>query len=99
MVDISDEERADIEDYVAYACRTAGFASMSDVPLSAIEEHNNELSLTAIHNAVFAIVLSGKYEKRGKIITRKGDILDALTTNERTLPLDRQMHSARIASL
>jgi hypothetical protein len=78
MIDISDEERADIEDYVANACRTAGFASMSDVPLSAIEEHNNELSLTAIHNAVFAIVLLGKYEKRGKILTRKGDTLDAL---------------------
>jgi len=78
MVDISDEERAAIEDYVANACQTAGFASMSDVPLSAIEDHNNELSLTAIHTAVFAIVLSGKYEKRGKIITRKGNTLDAL---------------------
>ena len=76
MLDISDEERSIIEDYVANACRTAGFASMSDVPLSAIEEHNNELSLTAIHNAVFAIILSGKYEKRGKIITSKGDTLD-----------------------
>jgi hypothetical protein len=78
MVDISDEERAAIDDYVANACHMAGFASMSDVPLSAIEDHNNELSLTAIYNAVFAIVLSGKYEKRGKIITRKGDTLDAL---------------------
>ena len=77
-VDISDEERTAIEDYVANACHTAGFASMSDVPLSAIDDHNNELSLTAIHNAVYAIVLSGKYEKHGKIITRKGDTLDAL---------------------
>jgi hypothetical protein len=78
MVDTSDEERAAIEDYVANACQTAGFASMSDVPLSAIEGHNSELSLTAIHNAVFAIVLSGKFEKRGKIVTRKGNTLDAL---------------------
>jgi hypothetical protein len=77
-VDISDEERAVLEDYVDNACHTNGFASMSDVPLIAIEDHNNELSLTAIHNAVFAIALSGKYEKRSKIITRKGDTLDAL---------------------
>jgi hypothetical protein len=79
MVDISDEERTDIEEYVAAACRTAGYASISDVPLREIEEHNNELTITAIHNAVFAIVLADKYEKRGKIITRKGDTLDALS--------------------
>lgn len=79
IVDISDEERAVIEDYVAAACRTVGYASMSDVPLGEIKEHNHELTITAIHNAVFVMVLSGKYEKRGKIITRQGDILDALT--------------------
>jgi hypothetical protein len=78
MVDISDEERANIQDYVDSACRTTGYASMSDIPLSAIEDHNNELSLTAIQNAVFTIVLSGNYEKHGKIVTRKGDTLDAL---------------------
>ncbi len=79
IVDISDEERAVIEDYVAAACRTVGYASMSDVPLGEIKEHNHELTITAIHNAVFVMVLSGKYEKQGKIITRQGDILDALT--------------------
>lgn len=79
MVDVSAEERADIADYVAAACRKAGFAALSDVPLGKIAEHNNELSHTALHAAVFAMVLSGKYEKRGKIITRKGDTLDALT--------------------
>ena len=78
MIDISDEERAKIEDYVAAACRTDGYASISGVPLDDIVEHNNELTPTAIHNAVYAIVLSGKYEKRGKIITLQGDILDAL---------------------
>jgi len=78
IVDISDEERANIQDYVDSACRTTGFASMSDIPLNAIEDHNNELSLTAIQNAVFTIVLSENYEKHGKIVTRKGDTLDAL---------------------
>jgi hypothetical protein len=79
MVDISDEEQADIEDYVANTCRAVGYASISDVPLGEIEERNFELKLTAIHNAVFAIILADKYNKRGKIITRKGDTLDALT--------------------
>ena len=78
MVDISDEERCEIENYVANACRMVGYASISDVPLGELEEHNYELTLTAIHNAVFAIVLSNRYNKRGKIITRKGDTLDAL---------------------
>lgn len=79
MVEISDEERASIQNYVASACRTEGYVSLSDIPLGEIKEHNYELTLTAIHNALFEIVLSDKYEKHGKIITRKGDLLDALT--------------------
>ena len=79
VVDISDEEQTSIEEHVANTCRRVGYASISDVPLGKIEERNHELSLTAIHNAVFAIVLSAKYNKRGKIITRKGETLDALT--------------------
>jgi hypothetical protein len=79
MIDISDEERVKIEEYVAIACRTVGYASMNDVPQNEISEINNELSLTAIHNAIFEIVLSNNYDKRGKIVTRKGDTLDALT--------------------
>lgn len=79
MVDISAEERADIEDYVAAACRKVGYVSMSEVPLGNIAEHNNELTITAIHTAVFVIVLSDRFERRDKIITRKGDTLDALT--------------------
>ncbi|MFC1974474.1 hypothetical protein ACFLVA_00485 [Chloroflexota bacterium] len=78
-VDVTDEERAAIADYVAVACRTDGYASLSDVPLGEIEDRNYELTLTAIHNAVFEIVLADKYDRRGKIITRKGDTLDSLT--------------------
>jgi len=79
-VDVTDEDCASIVDYVAIACRTDGYASLSDVPLGEIEERNYELTLTAIHNAVFWIVLANKYDRRGKIITRKGELLvDALT--------------------
>ena len=78
-VDITDEESAAIADYIATACRTNGYASISDIPLGDIDERNFELTLTAIHNAVFGIILSDKFDRRGKIITRKGDTLDALT--------------------
>jgi len=78
-VDISDEEQTDIANYVANTCQSFGYASICDVPLGEIEVRNFELTQTAIHNAVFAIVLSDKYDKRGKIVTRKGDTLDALT--------------------
>ncbi len=77
-VDITDEEQTAIVDFVATAYLKTGYASLNDIPLSEIRERNYELTLTAIHNAVFAIVLADKYDKRGKIIIRKGDILDAL---------------------
>lgn len=89
-VDVTDEECAAIADYVAVACRTDGYASLSDVPLGEIEDRNYELMLTAIHNAVFEIVLADKYDRRGKIITHKGDTLDALTiTKEHCRTLDK----------
>lgn len=78
-VDLTNEECTAITDYVEVVCRRDGYVSFSDVPLDGIAERNYELSLTAIHNAVFEIVLSDKYDRRGKIITRKGDSLDALT--------------------
>lgn len=77
-VNITDEEHTAIADFVATAYLKNGYASLNDIPIGEIRERNYELTLTAIHNAVFAIVLSGKYDKKGKIVIRKGDILDAL---------------------
>lgn len=78
-VNLTDEECVAIVDYVATACRTNGYASLNNIPLGEIEVNNHGLTLTAIHNAVFGIVLADIYDKRGKIITRKGDTLDSLT--------------------
>ncbi len=78
-VDIIGEERAAIIDFVATAYVKDGYTSLSDIPLGEITERNYELSLTAVQNAVFSIVLADKYDKRGKIVIRKGDILDALS--------------------
>lgn len=78
-VDVTSEEIIAISNYVDVSCQRDGYVSLSDVPLDGIAERNYELSLTAIQNAVFEIILSTKYNKRGKIITRKGDTFDALT--------------------
>ncbi len=78
-VDVADEEYSDIANYVAATLKTNGYASLSDVPLGEIRERNFKLTLSAIQNAIFWIVLADKYDRRSKIITHKGDTLDILT--------------------
>jgi len=78
-IDITKEELSVIADFVAKRCLTNGYVSLQDIPLGEIEERNFDLTLMAIHNAVFRICLSDKYDKNGKIITRKGDILDTIS--------------------
>jgi len=76
---ITEEECAAIRKITQQGCSAHGYISIADMPLSEIQERNYELSITAIHNAIFRICLSDKYDKNDKIITRKGDTLDALT--------------------
>lgn len=78
-IDINDDERQAIRDAAVRECNTRGYASITDLPFGEIEERNYELSVTAVHNAVYRICLSDKFDKKGKIVTRKGDIFDALT--------------------
>jgi hypothetical protein len=78
-IDITAKERAAIVEYAGAACRTNGYASLNDLPLDEIADHNYELSMTAIYNAVFYTCLDGTFNRHGKIITRKDDTLDALT--------------------
>jgi hypothetical protein len=49
------------------------------LPFGEIKERNYELSITAVHNAVYRICLSDKFDKKGKIVTRRGDVFNALT--------------------
>jgi hypothetical protein len=77
-IDISGEERAAIVYFAAKGCHTDGYVSLSNIPLGEIAERNCELTLTAIHNAVFRVCLADNFTRRGKIVTHKGDILDAL---------------------
>jgi hypothetical protein len=79
QIDITNEECQAIREAVMRECNTRRYASITDLPFGEIVERNYELSITAVHNAVYRICLSDKFDKKGKIVTRKGDVLDALT--------------------
>ena len=78
-IEITKEEKETICEIAASECSSHGYVSISDMSLEEIKGRNYKLSITAIHNAVYRICLSEMFDKNGKIITRKGDILDALT--------------------
>lgn len=78
-IEITDEERQLIHETTVQKCNAAGYASIADLPFDEIEERNSELSRTAIQNVVYRICLSDKFDKKGKIITRKGDVINALS--------------------
>lgn len=78
-IEITDEERLVIREVALRECNSRGYASIADLPFGEIEERYYGLSLTALHNAVYRICLSDKFDIKGKIVTRKGDTLDALT--------------------
>ncbi len=79
QIDICEEERKAIRAAAARECNARGYASITDLPFGEIEERNYKLSITAVHNAVHHLCLSDRFDKRGKIVTRKGDVFDALT--------------------
>jgi len=78
-IDITGSERKAICEAALQECNTHGYFSITCLPLGEIEERNCELSITVIHNAIYRICLSDKFDKKGKIVTRKGDAFDALT--------------------
>lgn len=78
-IKITDEERQVIREATVRECNDSGYASITDLPIGEIEERNYELSITAVHNAVYRTCLSDNFDKKGKILARKGDVFDALT--------------------
>ena len=78
-IDITEEEYKSIRKVAQKESKVHGYFFITDLLFGEIPERNHELSITAVHNAIFRICLSDKYEKKGKIITRKGDTIDALT--------------------
>jgi len=78
-IDITEDEHKAIRKMAQKECNTHGYVSITVFPLGDIQERNHELSITAVHDAIFRICLSDKYNKKGKIISCKVDTLDALT--------------------
>jgi hypothetical protein len=78
-IEITGEERDAIRAAAVRKCDACGYVSVMDLPFWDIGERNYALSVTAVHNAIYRICLSDKFDKRGKIVTRKGDVFDALT--------------------
>lgn len=67
---IDDEESREIVEFVTSECNAKGYASITDVPLGSITEQNYELSITALHSAIYNKVLNQSYHLNGKILTR-----------------------------
>lgn len=77
-IEITDKEREKIRVAALRECNARGYVSITELPFCDIEERNYELTVTAVQNAVYRICLWDKFDKKGKIITRKGDVFDAL---------------------
>lgn len=78
LIRITNEEILAVRKAAAQACDTDGYISVTDLPFGEIFERNDELSIPAVHTAIFRLCLSDKYDKQGKIITRIGDDLDLM---------------------
>jgi len=76
--EITDEERSVIQKMAQIECDAHGYVSMADLPLGEISGRNFWLSVPAVQNAVFRACLAEGYDKKGKIISRKGDAINAL---------------------
>lgn len=78
-VNISYDDEQNIIAFVENSCELRGYASISDAPLNRVIEENFELSITAIHEAVYTKILKDKYYINGKILTKTQGGLDAVT--------------------
>lgn len=76
---ISKEEKQAIIDYVESECKLKGYASIANVPLGNIEEENYQISITAIYDAVYRLVLRDGFSINGKILSKNNAGVDAFT--------------------
>lgn len=76
---VTEEENQSIIDYVKAECELNGHASIANVPLGNIEEENYQISLTALYDAIYHLILKEEFALNGKILTKKDSEIDALT--------------------
>lgn len=76
---ISEKERQAIVDFAESECELNGHTSIANVPLGNIEEENYQISITAIYDAVYRLVLRDGFSINGKILTKNDAGIDAFT--------------------
>lgn len=76
---VTEEEHQAIFGYVKAECELNGHASIVNVPLGNIEEENYQISLTALYDALYHLILKEEFALNGKILTKKDSVIDALT--------------------
>lgn len=76
---ITDVEREAIYSYVKNKCNVIGYASINDVPLGNIVEENYDMSITAIYDIIYRVVLKDDFALTGKILTHQNKSVDILT--------------------
>lgn len=67
---ITDYEKENIYSYVDHKCNLLGYVSINEVPLGDIAENNYEISISAIYDIIYKLVLSKDFDLNGKILTR-----------------------------
>lgn len=77
-IEISSEECEKVQAVAARRCNDCGYVSMLELPLEEVRARNDTLSVAAIYSAVYLICLKDQFDKNGKIITRQGNIFDAV---------------------
>jgi hypothetical protein len=78
-IDVSLAEKTAVCEVAKRECELHRYVSIVDLPIGDFSERNHELSHIAVQNAIYSIYLADDYDKRGKIITRKGENVNALT--------------------
>ena len=76
--DIAKDEVSKVISFVEREVLLHEYVSILDTPLGEIPARNHQLTTTAIHNAIYYTCLDANYDKLGKIITRKGNGVNAL---------------------
>lgn len=76
---VSDLEKEAIVGYVENYLNSHVYISLSAIPSEELFNNNHNLSPSAIQLSIYQKCLSHKYNRMGKIITKKGITLDALT--------------------
>jgi hypothetical protein len=76
-IDASEMEKSYVQEIARRECELHRYVSIAALPIEDFATRNHELSQAAVNNAVFSVYLSDDYEKRGKIVMRKGEGVDA----------------------